>query len=247
MMGFMFNLVLLVNDDGVAAEGLRLLEEMVRPLARRVVVVAPKVEQSSRSHAITLKQTLRVERHGPDRFSVEGTPADAVLIALFGLLAERPDLVLSGVNHGHNLGEDVFYSGTVGAAREAALYGIPALAISQGPLDGSLPFETTRKLLREFLPRLMEFPPFRLLNLNIPGVPPEDLRGLRVVRLGNRVYENPVEPVGENLFRIGGSPRWTPREGTDLWAIEEGYASLTPLTLDLTDHDGLALFQTLRF
>ena len=247
MMGTMLNLVLLVNDDGVEAEGLRVLEELVRPLARRVVVVAPREEQSSRSHAITLRRALRVAHHGPDRFSVEGTPADAVLIALFGLLSERPDLVLSGVNHGHNLGEDVFYSGTVGAAREAALYGIPALAISQGPLNGTFPFETTRTLLRHFLPRLMEFPPFRLLNLNIPGVPPEDLRGLRVVRLGSRVYEDPVEPVGENLFQIGGSPRWTPREGTDLWAIERGYASLTPLTLDLTDHDGLSLFQTLRF
>ena len=115
-----------------------------------------------------------------------------------------------------------------------------------GPLNGSFPFETTRKLLQDFLPRLMEFPPFRLLNLNIPGVPPEDLRGLRVVRLGSRVYEDPVEPVGENRFQIGGSPRWTPQEGTDLWAIERGYASLTPLTLDLTDHDGLSLFQTLR-
>lgn len=242
----MLNLVLLVNDDGVDAEGLRVLEEMVRPLARRVVVVAPRHEQSSRSHAITLRKTLQVEHHGPDRYSVDGTPADAVLVALFGLLETRPDLVLSGVNHGHNLGEDVFYSGTVGAAREAALYGIPAVAISQGPQNGSFPFHTTREVLRSLLPQLLGFPPFRLLNVNIPGVEPGDVRGVRAVRLGSRVYEDPVEQVGEDRFQIGGSPRWHPQEGTDLWAIEQGYVTLTPLTLDLTDHEGLSLFQTVR-
>lgn len=243
----MLNLVLLVNDDGVEAEGLRVLEERARALARRVVVVAPRHEQSSRSHAITLRRTLQVESHGPDRFSVDGTPADAVLVALFGLLSERPDLVLSGVNHGHNLGEDVFYSGTVGAAREAALYGIPSIAISQGPMNGSFPFDTTRVVLEMLLPRILGFPSFRLLNVNIPGVEPEALRGIRPARLGNRVYENPVEALGENRFRIGGSPRWHPQEGTDLWAVEQGFVSITPLTLDLTDHEGLTLFETVQF
>ncbi len=243
----MLQCVLLSNDDGVEAEGLRVLEEAVRPFARDVVVVAPRWEQSSRSHAITLRRPLQVEHHGPRWYSVDGTPADAVIVGLFGLLPCRPDLVISGINHGHNLGEDVFYSGTVAAAREAAIYGIPAIAISQGPLPGgrhAFPFETARHVVRTLLEHMEDFPPFRLLNVNVPGVPPEDLRGIQVVALGTRVYASPVTRLDDHRFQIGGSPQWHPREGTDLWAVDQGYASVTPLTLDLTDHEGLSLFRS---
>lgn len=243
----MFRCVLLSNDDGIGAEGLQMLASAVRPFAQEVVVVAPREEQSSRSHAITLGRPLEVEEHRPHWYSVNGTPVDAVLVGMFGLLPRWPDLVISGINHGHNLGEDVFYSGTVAAAREAAIYGIPAIAISQGPQENkTFPFETAKYVITLILKHHTNFPPFRLLNVNVPGVPLRDLRGVRVVSLGTRVYASPVTDLGNHRFQIGGSPQWHPTEGTDLWAVEQGFATLTPLTLDLTDHEALSAFRSLE-
>ncbi len=227
-------LILLTNDDGIRAPGLRTLE---RHLAQRheVWVVAPETEMSGASHSITLHRPVTLKAYGPRRFSLTGTPADCVLVALHGVLPRPPQVVISGINHGYNVGEDVFYSGTVAGAREAALLGVPALAVSVAPeahFDAALPF------VDRLLTFLLQQERPCLLNLNVPEAYP--VKGLEVVRLGNRSYVDPVKNQGNNRFVIGGTAQWSAEKGTDLWALSHGYAAVTPLVVDLTNHEDLA-------
>ncbi len=237
-------LILISNDDGVTSPGILKLREAVRNLGK-VYIVAPDKERSGASHSITLKKPIRVEEIEENVFSVTGTPADCILLGIFELLPYKPDLVLSGINKGYNLGEDVFYSGTVAAAREGAIYGIPSVAISLGNSSSDeYHWDTaahfTRVVLDEILRMKLDF---GLININIPNKPREKIRGIRIVRLGRRSYQDPVEKKEDNVYFIGGEPLWKKEPGTDLKAVSEDFISLTPLNTDLTDYDELKRLQ----
>jgi 5'-nucleotidase len=235
-------LILCTNDDGYRAEGLRVLSEAAMNLGD-VKVVAPEREQSATSHSLTMHFPIR--RHYIDERvqSIDGTPTDCVALAVGMLLEDRPDFVLSGVNHGPNMGEDVLYSGTVAGAMEATILGIPAVAISYvgrepSGIAGFAPI--LRKLLGQILQR-DAFPPETLLNVNLPAIDPSEVMGVRVTRLGRRVYTDSItraeDPSGREYFWIGGGGvQWTAEEGTDFQAVQEGFISVTPLHLDLTNY-----------
>jgi 5'-nucleotidase len=236
--------ILLCNDDGVLAAGLGALRSVLEEHAE-VTVVAPDREQSGASRSLTLERPLRVRRLGERIYSVDGTPTDCVLLAVRGipdLVKIEPDLIVSGINHGPNLGDDVTYSGTVAAAAEGSLMGIPALAISLAAWD-TVDFSAAARVARDLVARLTarELPPGTLLNVNVPPRPYEALRGVRVTCLGRRVYPDVIvaqqDPRGKPCYWIGGDkPSWQPGEETDFEAIEAGYVSVTPLHLDLTHH-----------
>jgi len=233
--------ILLTNDDGVQAPALQVL---VRELATlgRVTVVVPDRDQSATSHSLTLHRPLRIHRHPDGVVSIDGTPTDCVLIAFHGLLESRPDLVVSGINHGPNMGEDVFYSGTVAAAIEGSMQGVPAIAaslVTHGPADFIEPARFIRRLAEALSKR--EVAHQRVLNVNLPHRPWAEIRGVRLTRLGTRVYSDTliekVDPRGRAYYWIGGQePVWESHEGTDFHAVEHGFISVTPLSLDLTDY-----------
>jgi 5'-nucleotidase len=236
-------LILCTNDDGYLARGLRVLAEAAAPLGE-VHVVAPDREQSATSHSLTMHVPIRARSVGERTHSVTGTPTDCVLLAVEELLPRRPDFVLSGVNHGMNMGEDVLYSGTVSAAMEACVFGIPAVAVSYAGRSDVEYLEAYGPLLARLLPQLVQrdgFPRETLLNVNLPPIPPEEVKGVMVTRLGRRVFTDALtrgtDPSGRPYFWIGGgSIEWSAGEGTDFHAINEGYVSVTPLHLDLTNH-----------
>jgi 5'-nucleotidase len=240
-------LILLSNDDGVHARGLRTLREALLEIGD-VVAVAPTTEQSAGSHSLTLSRPLRHREVEENVHAVDGTPADCIYVALYRekFLPRWPDLVVSGINHGYNLGTDVFYSGTVAAAREAALRGLPAIAFSLGP-KGS--FTEAAKVAVQLSARMLSAPREpgdrgALLSVNFP--PGESYHGVRATRLGRRIYLDEVmvreDPRGKEYFWIGGpSARHEPLEGSDTEAVDEGYVSITPLLLDATDPDELGL------
>lgn len=242
--------ILLTNDDGIFAEGLRVL---ARALARvaRVVVVAPDREQSATSHSLTLSRPLRLVELEPGWFSVDGTPTDCVNLAVLWLLRERqPDLVVSGINYGLNVGDDVTYSGTVSATFEASLLGIPSVALSQEVAAG-MSLERSAEIAAPWIADLLErkdLPRDFILNLNFPAARP---RGARVTRLGKRVYRQSViekeDPRGRKYYWIAGTPEWQSDPGTDHEAIQEGFVSMTPLHLDLTDYRNLERVELLSF
>lgn len=240
--------ILLTNDDGLHAPGIAALEA-VAPTFGEVWVVAPHQERSGASHALTMNEPLRVQDHGPRRFASTGTPVDCVYLGIHSLLNGMPDLVLSGINKGANLGDDVLYSGTVGAAREAALNGLPALAVSLAT-DGStgeLHFESAAAIACQVITEHIKngLPEGVLLNLNVPNLPLSEVHGIKVCGLGRRHYDPWVEeredPRRKPYFWIGGAPSGSGMtEGTDGWWVARGYASLTPLGLDSTQHEQLA-------
>jgi len=234
--------LLVTNDDGVHAAGLAALAEALDPLGE-VWVVAPEREQSACGHALTMHLPLRPHRLGERRFSLNGTPSDCVNLGVLGFLPERPALIASGINHGSNLGDDVTYSGTVSAAMEGTLLGVPSIAFSL--IDGHDDFAAAARVARLVVMRaLVEgLPPKTLLNVNVPAGTP---RGLRFTRLGHRVYSDKivehVDPRGRTHYWIGtGEPTWEALEGTDMGAVHEGFVAVTPLHLDLTNHRALAV------
>jgi 5'-nucleotidase len=234
-------IILLSNDDGIHSEGLTALEESVRHVGD-IYTVAPDRAQSSMSHALTLHRPLRVHELGTRRLSVDGTPVDCVKLALTGLLPVRPELVISGINKGPNLGDDIIYSGTVSAAIEGALLGIPAIAVSLVTFK-DFDFRAAAEFTATLIQRIAEkgIPPKTLLNVNVPPIPKRDLKGWRVTRMGKRHYsENIVErvdPRGIKYYWIGGDDLgFSNDDGTDCQAVHEGYVSVTPLQVDLTDH-----------
>jgi 5'-nucleotidase len=231
--------VLVTNDDGVHAPVLGALRQALARFGR-VVVVAPDRDQSATSHALTLHRPFRIQRHEPDLYSVDGTPTDCVITSFYGLLEQRPDLVISGINLGPNMGEDVFYSGTVAAAIEGSLQGTPAIAASwAGKLapDWAEPAGFLARLVERLLERGL--PRRHLLNVNFPARPWADVRGVRVTRLGSRIYHDTlvkkVDPRGRDYYWIGGEdPEWESIVGTDFHAVNQGCISVTPMRLDLT-------------
>jgi len=240
-------LILLSNDDGYDSPGIRILKDGLKDLGR-VIISAPLREMSASSHSITLRREIKVEEVEPDVFAVSGTPADSVLIAIYGILERIPDIIISGINDGHNLGEDIFYSGTVAAAREGAMYGVPSLAASlvlnQDPhrhYESAVYF--VRKVALVMMEKKMQG---ELMNLNVPNSPLDEIKGLKLTRLSTRRYKDPVMKLRENLYVIGGEPLWNREKGTDLEAVLEGYASLTPLLKDMTDYEKIGFLEKIK-
>jgi 5'-nucleotidase len=240
--------ILVTNDDGYLALGIRTLRRAAQDHGD-VEVVAPDREQSATSHSLTMHHPLRV-RSLRDTRVVDGTPTDCVILAVGELLEGRPDFVLSGINHGPNLGDDVLYSGTVAGAMEATILGIPAVALSYAGRDPEA-IEAWGDVVSDLLGRIVSrgsFPKDTLLNINIPSIDPSDLKGVRITRLGRRVYEGSImranDPSGKEYFWIGGGQtKWWGEPDSDFRAIDEGCISVTPLHLDLTN---FGLLQDIR-
>ncbi len=239
--------ILVTNDDGISAEGLGHLAAAAAELGD-IVVVAPDREQSASGHSLTLDRPLRMREVREHWYEVDGTPTDCVHLAIRGLLREAPpDLVVSGINMGLNLGDDVTYSGTVSAAFEANLHDLPAVAFSQ-EMEAGYSLEAAAAWARDFLAALVGFglTSETLVNVNFPAAP---CRGMRLTRLGHQLYHHTVtekfDPKGRQYFWIAGTPEWIHERGTDHAALAEGYVSVTPLHLDLTDYPGLESYAPL--
>lgn len=234
--------ILVTNDDGIHATGIEVLTAVAARLGDSQVV-APDRQQSASSHSLTLHRPLRVTEVESEKHVVDGTPTDCVLLAVNQLLERVPEYVVSGVNHGPNMGEDVLYSGTVAAAMEGTILGIPSIAVS---FVGSEYSHLGR--WEEFLTGLIggligrdDFPDETFFNINLPDRDPSDLRGVRVTSLGRRVYSDSLsraeDPQGRDYYWIGGGEsHWSGGEDSDFRAVRAGYASVTPLHLDLTNH-----------
>ena len=233
---------LITNDDGILAHGIECLCAAAEALGE-VTVVAPDREQSATSHSLTLHYPLRARSASDGVHVVDGTPTDCVVLALGELLPEKPDFVLSGINHGANLGDDVLYSGTVAAAMESCILGIPSIAISYTgaePTAISAWSNVLAQLLEQLLKR-EDFPTETLLNVNLPAVPPDQIEGVRVTTLGKRAYVGSLtratDPNGREYFWIGGGEqKWWGGPDVDFRAVHSGFISVTPLHLDLTNY-----------
>lgn len=235
-------IILISNDDGIDSKGIKALAMALKRVGD-VIVVAPDREQSAVSHSLTLHRPLRVERHGPNAYAVDGTPTDCINIAVNGILKKRPDLVVSGINKGGNLGDDVTYSGTVSAAMEGTLLGIPSFAISLVSRDNfdfksaaGFAARLARFILRNKLPK------DTLLNVNVPEG--SDIKGYRITRQGKRVYGDAViekiDPRGKKYYWIGGDIlRCEGGKDSDFAAIDSKFISVTPVHLDLTNYASL--------
>jgi 5'-nucleotidase len=235
--------ILLSNDDGYFAPGLERLAAALAPRAE-ITVVAPERDRSGASNSLTLDRPLTVRRAANGFLFVNGTPTDCVHLAVTGLLDALPDLVISGINLGANMGDDTIYSGTVAAATEGYLLGIPSIALSLASKEAKH-FVTAASVALELLERHARSPlGARLINVNVPDVPHAELRGYRITRLGRRhKAENMVRtrnPRGETVYWVGAAgPAADAGEGTDFQAVEHGYVSVTPLQIDLTNRDEL--------
>ena len=234
-------LILATNDDGVYSPGLKILANALKALGD-VWVVAPDREQSAVSHSLTLHRPLLVEEVMDKVYSVNGTPTDCVNVAVHGILPERPGLVVSGINKGGNLGDDVTYSGTVSAALEAAIMGIPAIAFSMAAREDFL-FQTGADYAARLAGQVIRdgLKKDTLLNVNVPNINSDEIKGVRITRQGRRVYGGSVleriDPRGKKYYWIGGdTDRWIDDPLADHEAVRAGYISVTPLMLDLTDH-----------
>ena len=233
---------LITNDDGINSPGLEALVQALSRLAE-CVVIAPDRDNSAVSHSLTMNRPLRVSRLKEGVYTLDGTPTDCVAIGLNKVVSEKPDLLVSGINPGPNLGDDISYSGTVSAAIEGTMYGIPSLAVSlagEAPYDFSAAAEVSGRLAEEIL--LRGLPKDTLLNANIPAI--DSIRGLKVTRQGRRLWDNAIQetrdPWGRKHYWIGGgTPSPDSAENTDVYAVSNGYISVTPIHLDLTNHQGI--------
>lgn len=238
--------ILLTNDDGFFATGLQTLYHTLASEGYEVMIVAPEGQRSAAGHAITLFEPLFINsfplQYGGEGFSVRGTPSDCVKLALQGGIADKPDLLISGINLGQNLGTDIFYSGTVAAALEGVLLGVPALAVSLASYQYE-DFQPAADFVRTLLKDWNIITGGGLVNINIPGIPAKEWRGIKVTHLGKAVYENIFEkrqdPRGKTYYWQSGTLTQTCEEGTDLRAVGDGYVSLTPMHSDLTDYKRL--------
>ena len=238
--------ILISNDDGIDAHGLKVMEEIAANLSDDVWVVAPQTEQSGAAHSLTLTEPLRMHEVGPKRYAVQGTPTDCVMLAVYHLLqGQPPDLLLSGINMGINLAEDVTYSGTVAAAIEGALLGIPSIAISQqiNWTTGEANWKTAPAFMPSLIAKLLgtDWPSGVMMNINIPNLAPDQTQDVRATVQGQRdasqmVIDQRTDMRGAPYFWIGFREHvGDPHSETDLAAIDRGAISVTPLAIDLTD------------
>lgn len=236
-------IILLTNDDGIKADGLKVLESAVKDLGD-VYVVAPTQNRSAASHSFTLRQPIRICQIKENWYAVDGTPTDCVLIAHHGLFKKAISLVISGINNGPNMGDDVLYSGTVAAAIEGTILGIPSIAVSYRK-DG-VNSDIAVKLINQLAKYLLKhgLPKKTLLNINIPAV---EVKGLKITRMGKRIYKDMAikndHPSGEVSYMIDGELSWEIEKGTDFEAVENGYISITPLHLDMTNYREITTFR----
>ncbi|MDX1348227.1 MAG: 5'/3'-nucleotidase SurE [Thiomicrorhabdus chilensis] len=240
--------ILLSNDDGYLAPGIRVLFEALKQQVafESLLMLAPDRNRSAASNSLTLLEPLRIQHH-PDNlsdpncriYSVNGTPTDCVHLGINGALDFQPDIVLSGINDGANMGDDVLYSGTVAAATEGRFLGKPSIAIS---LCGNQYFDTAAHVLVTFLQNLPPINPDTIININVPDIPLSQLKGIKITRLGKRHCSEPVvkqqDPRGKPIYWIGpAGDAADAGEGTDFYAVEQGYASITPLKIDLSHYE----------
>jgi len=235
--------ILISNDDGINSEGLHKLHETLKKLGE-VYVVAPDRDQSAVSHSLTLYRPLRLDKISDFVYSVDGTPTDCINLAINGILRDKkPDLVVSGINKGENLGDDITYSGTVSAAMEGTLLGVPSIAISLvGREDFNFDLASYHAELMAKYVLENGLPKDALLNVNIPNIPPEEIRGIAITKQGKRLYDAPivekVDPRGKKYYWIGGDELgFLSIDNSDIVAVKEGYVSVTPIGLDLTKYD----------
>lgn len=237
--------ILISNDDGYLAPGLTCLAEALTGFGE-ITVVAPDRNKSASSNSLTLERPLRVQKHSNGFYSVDGTPTDSVHLAITGLLANEPDMVFSGINNGENMGDDVLYSGTVAAATEGRFLGLPSIAVS---INSKQPnhYQTAAKVAALLLQKLIKQPLAfdTVLNVNVPDIPFAEIKGFQSTRLGQRHKAEPViearDPRNQKIYWVGppGSQQ-DAGEGTDFYAVENNYISVTPLKIDLTNHQRLA-------
>lgn len=236
--------ILLVNDDGINAPGIRVLQKALKENGHKIIMVAPDCERSAASHSITLRKDVTAKRIAQDEWAISGTPVDCIMIALQKIIKDDVDLVISGINAGQNMGEDVLYSGTVAAAVEASMLGYKAIALSINAYQDQLFEEATRwfmTLMEEGIYELTS--PDRVLNINFPNIAHDEVKGLRLTKTGHRRYYNFVTVKDETAdgfsYRVGGNqPEWDFESGTDSEAVNQGYISISPLGFELTDPDG---------
>ncbi len=237
-------LILVTNDDGVYAPGIRALFDAVQSLGR-AIIVAPERDKSAVSHSLTMNRPLLVRELETDVHTLDGTPTDCVTLGMNKVLHRRPDLIVSGINPGVNLGDDISYSGTVSAAIEGTMYDVPSLAFSlagEPPFDFTVAADVAWKLASMALQ--FRLPEHTLLNINVPALPAGEIKGIRFTRQGRRVYRNAIQetfdPWGRKHYWIGGGTvHWSGGNDTDDQALCDGYVSVTPIQLDLTNHSGM--------
>ncbi len=235
--------ILLCNDDGINAGGIRALQKHLSAAGHRISIIAPDRERSAASHSLTIRNEIRVNKIGDREYSVSGTPVDCVVIALQKLIDSDIDLIISGINAGQNMGEDIHYSGTVAAAKEAAFFGYKAIAISINSYTDQL-YDTAAKWMVKMLEMGVDslLQPSSVLNINVPNVQFDEVKGIRLTRTGHRKYYNFIKIVSEDddgfVYKIGGDkPVWDEQKGTDAEALSENYISLTPLGFEMTKGD----------
>jgi len=236
--------LLLSNDDGIFADGLKCLSTALAPLGE-ITVVAPNRDRSASSNSLTLNRPIRADVLKPSWYSVDGTPTDCVHLAITGLLKNEPDMVVSGINAGANLGDDVIYSGTVAAAMEGRFLGLPAVAISLTAFQPKN-LATAAEVSSELIKKLMqtELPNDVIININIPDIPRHEIKGIQTTRLGNRHKAEPVvqseDPRGDAIYWVGAAgPEQDAGPGTDFHAVKNGYVSVSPMHLDLTHYKAM--------
>ena len=241
------HLILISNDDGIRSEGIKCLAAALKTLGD-VYVVAPDRERSAASHSLTLHRPLRVEKVGTREYAVDGTPTDCITLALNGILPAKPSIVVSGINKGWNLGEDVSYSGTVSAAMEGTLLGIPSIAMSLASRK-NFDFKNSAVVAKRLSSMVLEkgLPKDTLLNVNVPAI--KNIKGHRITRQGKRVFGGDVvtekiDPRGRKYYWIGGDMlRWEGGEDTDFAAVLKGFVSITPIHLDMTNYSAISELQ----
>jgi 5'-nucleotidase len=237
-------IILVTNDDGVHSQGLIALYRAMKEIGE-AYIVAPDRERSAVGHSLTLHRPLKIEELRDHVYSINGTPTDAVVIGVNKILPERPAIVVSGINRGGNLGDDITYSGTVSAAIEGTILNIPSFAISI-PGEKNFHFDTAANYASVIAQYILKnsLPYDTLLNVNVPNLPISQIKGIKFTRQGRRVYDNSIKevysPRGERHFWIGGgTPYWEQSEDTDIFAVENNYVSITPIHLDLTNYTAL--------
>lgn len=243
--------ILVTNDDGISSPGIKVLSKILKSVGE-VYVVAPETEQSAVAHALTLHRPLRFNKVGGKAYYVNGTPTDCVIIGVNKILPHKPDIIVSGINNGANIGDDISYSGTVAAAIEGTLLGIPSIAVSldfhnknkPGPLKSSPVFQAAADFAKEITLKVLArgLPENTLLNINVPNC--AKINGMKITKQGKLIYESSIkelcDPRGNEYYWIGGGvPQWEPGEDTDFEAIKGGFISVTPVHLDLTNHEAM--------
>lgn len=238
--------ILLTNDDGIHSRGIKALQEALQPLGK-IIVIAPERDNSAGSHSLTMHRPLKVQQLEEDVYTVDGTPTDCVAIGLKKLLSKPPDLLISGINSGANLGDDISYSGTVSAAIEATMYGIPSIAISVGGAP-PLHFEGAMQVAACMAKKVLDnkLPEKTLLNINVPSG--KTYNKIQITKQGRRLWHDAIQetldPWGNTRYWIGGgTPLADPQQDTDVYVFASGNVSITPIQLDLTNHAGITFIQ----